>query len=522
MPSTPSHAGEVVRILSEGVCTIPEALDFWRRTSPARVALRHGDVTLTFAELAETVETAAAALERCGIRQGHRVVLVGYNSIDWVVSYLGVLRAGGVIVPANNRISAIQMRDQCELLDARFVLHDGDHLELVGLTASPGRNLIDIATLVGLPPDRLSVDRASWPSREHIALVSFTSGTTGQPKGAMLTHEALLRGSAVFAELLGTSADCSTLILVPLFHNTGFVDQLGHMLVAGGCTNLLARYRTAAAVSELRERPVTFITAVPSILRLLMVSEESDHAFSNAQVVLFGGSPMPRSWTDELLRRWPHLRLVHGYGLTEFTSACSFLPSEMIAEKGESVGYPAPGVELRVVNEQGDDCKPHEIGEVQVSGITCMTGYWRQPHLTINKFSGRWLRTGDLGHLDDDGLLWLCGRVDDVINRGGEKVLPSFVESCIAQRPEISDVSVFGVDDPVLQKRVGAAVELRPGATFSEREMRDALAELLADYAIPEFWVISTSFPRTASGKVDRRAIAADFSTAQSMSQEDT
>jgi acyl-CoA synthetase (AMP-forming)/AMP-acid ligase II len=502
-PETPDSTVAVRRPFD----SIPAALRHWAHRTPGRTALVCGDEALSYTELSDRVDAVAAELGRRGVKAGDRVMLVGHNSIGWVVAYLAVLRTGALVAPANNRLSPEQFRDQAALLDARLIIHDHDHSDLVAIARAEGRALQALARLQDAPDLAKS---APLPTIDPSApaLISFTSGTTGQPKGAVLSHAALLHGSAAFADYLGTNREVSTLILVPLFHNTGFVDQLGHMLVAGGQTNLLPRFRTADAVAEIRRRPVTFITAVPSIIRLLMVADGISEAFQQAHVVLFGGSPMPAAWTGELRTRWPHLRLVHGYGLTEFTSACSFLPPELIASVGESVGRSAPGVSLRVVDELGNDALEGTVGEVWAAGRTRMTEYWREPALTAAKMSGQWLRTGDLGYFDADGLLWLTGRLDDVIIRGGEKVLPAFVESCLAEIPEISDAAVFGVDDPVLQKRIAAAVELRPRHRFDQEAARTYLASRLPDYAIPEFWFVYKSLPRTASGKVDRRAAA--------------
>ncbi|MFE2425943.1 AMP-binding protein [Streptomyces sp. NPDC059373] len=491
--------------------TLPAALRHWAGTTPDRVALRHGAEHLTYAELDASVDRVAGALAARGAGRGDRVVLIGLNSVPWIMAYLACLRLGVVVAPANNRLNATQLRDQCDLLEAKAVLHDAAHAELVRDIARPGREVIELGDLVRTAQgNEFTVPDA--PDPEDIALISFTSGTTGAPKGAVLSHEALYKGALAVAEFHGSTPDDSTLILVPVFHNTGFNDQFGHMLVAGGCTHLLTKYRTGDAIAELRERPVTFLAAVPSILRMLMMSDEAEHIYGPAAKLFFGGSPMPAAWIDELLARWPHLRLTHAYGLSEFTSICSFLPHELVASKGESVGLPAPRVHLKVVDDQGHEQAPGRTGEVWVTGPTRMTGYWRQPELTEQKFRGQWLRTGDLGYLDDDGLLWLTGRVDDVINRGGEKILPSFVESCIAQRPDVGQVVVFGIEDPVLQQRVAAAVEPRPDTMFNEHAARDHLATRLPDYAVPERWVIYKKLPLTASGKVDRREVARRFS----------
>ncbi|MFC8502603.1 class I adenylate-forming enzyme family protein [Pedococcus sp. NPDC057267] len=485
--------------------SIPEALAHWASVQPDAVAVDDGTEVLTYGDLKDRVEKCALRLRALAVHPGERVVIVGHNSVVWVVAYLSVLHAGAVVAPANNRLSPAQFAQQVDLLDARLVLHDADHRHLAEDTTSDRRLALELASLAhGTTADERPPSGASDPDAP--ALISFTSGTTGLPKGAVLTSSALFAGSAVFADYLSSSPADSTLVLVPLFHNTGFVDQLGHMLVCGGRTNLLPKFRTADATAALARQPVTFVTAVPSIIRLLMVAEGADEALSHARVVLFGGSPMPAAWSQELMDRWAGLRLVHGYGLTEFTSACSFLPHEYMLTDGESVGFPAPDVELRITDDTGSPAPAGHVGEVWVAGPTRMSGYWRQPELTAAKTSGAWLRTGDLGFRDERGLLWLTGRVDDIINRGGEKVLPAFVESCLADVPAIAQAAVFGVEDPILQHRIAAAIELRAHATFDEVSAVRQLASRLPDYAVPEQWYVVETLPRTASGKVDRRA----------------
>lgn len=485
--------------------TLPEALARWALLAPDRTAVVHQEQSLTYAELAARADSIAYSVIHRDLRPGDRVVLVGDNSLAWVCAYLGVLRAGAVVVAANNRLNPSQFREQCDLVDASLVLHDPAYAELA---QASGRTSVDLGDLLAMSaPDAL----LQWPEPADDALISFTSGTTGTPKGAVLSHDALFRGSAVWPDYVGTGPGDSTLVMVPLFHNTGFIDQLGHMLIAGGSTHLLTKFHTLDAVSELAARPVTFHTAVPSILRLLTVSDGADSVYGPARIVEFGGSPMPAAWSEELLGRWPHLQLIHGYGLSEFTSVCTFLPPDLVLDAGESVGRPAPGVQLQITRADGRPAETNEVGEVWVAGATRMSRYWNQPALTKSKFVGQWLRTGDLGRVDRNGLLWLSGRVDDAINRGGEKVLPAFVEARIASLSGIAEACVFGYDDAILQQRVGVAIRLRPDADFDETEARTQLLDQLPDYAVPEQWVIYGELPRTASGKTDRRAISRDF-----------
>jgi long-chain acyl-CoA synthetase len=478
-----------------------EALEHWAAETPSRTALRVGTRETSFADLAALARQRARLLSAKGVSRGDRVVIVGHNSLGWVTAYLAVMRLGAIVVPANNRLSAAQMAELCALLDARIVMADSHHVPLFAQVDLPILRLEDDDAVPG------AVALPDLAPPELPALISFTSGTTGQPKGAMLSGAALCRASGVFRDYFRSTRSDSTVVIAPMFHNTGFVDQFGHMLLAGGETTLVPEFHRREAIEAFKGAPSTIVTAVPSVLRMLMMLDEADAVFATARTVLFGGSPMPAAWSREMLARWPHLRLVHGYGLTEFGSACSFLPASQVEAHGESVGFAAPGVELRLVGDDGEDVAPGAVGEVWVAGPTRMIEYWRRPDATAEKISGKWLRTGDLGRFDAEGRLFLDGRKDDVINRGGEKILPSHLESLLSERPDVASCVVVGVPDPVLQEVPVAAVEVRPGHVFDAAQARNFMATRLPGYAIPAHFHLFEPLPRIASGKVDRRQV---------------
>lgn len=480
------------------------ALRHWAAHTPDRRALQLDDAVLRFADLQDLAEARAIWLLDRGVERGDRVVIVGLNSLDWVVAYMAVMRLGAVAVPANNRISAAQMADLVRLLDARLALTDDAHRALFAEAATRVESLEDWRR-----PDGGRGDLPELPGNGAPALISFTSGTTGQPKGAVLSQGALFEASAVFHRYFATGPDDTTVVLAPMFHNTGFVDQFGHMLIAGGATTLVREFHRQQALDAFSRSPASFVTAVPSVIRMLMLLEGADVIFGPARTVLYGGSPMPAAWSRELLARWPHLKLVHGYGLTEFGSACSFLSAEFVEARGESVGQAAPGVRLKLVGDDGAEAAPGEVGEVWVAGPTRMTEYWRRPDATAEKLSGDWLRTGDLGRFDPDGLLFLEGRRDDIINRGGEKILPSHLESLLAERSDVAACAVVGVPHPLLQQVPVAALEVRPGHTFDVEGARAWLAANLPGYALPTAYLTFDALPRIASGKVDRRSVGA-------------
>lgn len=492
--------------------TTIEALDRWNHAAPDRIALTDGDEELSYARLMREVETTALRLMALGVARQDRVIIVGDNTWQWVVAYLATLRLAAIAVPMNNRLASVQVRELVDLVEPRAALADDVHVPL--FEACDGLALFSINGTAALPLACVAPAQAllpEMPRGQEDALISFTSGTTGVPKGAVITHEALCKASQVYVRTIGAGSGSSTLIVAPLFHNTGFVDQLGTMILAGGRSDLLLRYRTREAVAACRRRPVTFVTAVPSVLRMMMTAEGAEAIYGPARDVLFGGSPMPAPWSAELNARWPGLRLWHGYGLTEFTSCCTLLPAELILTRGDSIGHSAEGVELRLVGDDGRDVPDGEVGEIWVAGDTRMREYWKRPDITAEKLSGKWLRTGDLARRGEHGLLYHVGRRDDVINRGGEKVLPSFIEAMLAEVPSIAQAVVFAVPNPILQNSIMAAAEPRPNAAVDVAAALDFLRARLPGYAVPEDLIVSADLPRTASGKIDRRAVQAAY-----------
>lgn len=490
---------------AEHFVTLPDALEYWAATTPGRIALTEGDSELTYAGLAECVSRCRTWLRGKYVAKGDRVVIAGYNSISWIVHFLAILGLEAVIAPTNNRLNASQFADQVETLEAALVLRDKDHTELSSEVSS--------AIICDLEHD-LPCERSNYssPAQEASALVSFTSGTTGRPKGATLSQGTLAGTSWAFARALDTGPEDSTLVVVPLFHNAGFADQFGHMLLVGGRTDLLRKYKTSQAIEALRNRPITYLAAVPSIHRLLMLADGSEQVFQSIGTLFYGGSRMPTGWIREFSERWPDLRLYHGYGLSEYGSMVTVLGPAYAQTHPKSVGHPVPGTRVRIVGEDGKDVHSGMIGELLVTGPTIMEGYWQQPSLTANVITNGWLHTGDLARADEDGFYYVEGRVDDVINRGGEKIVPGHVEDLLSEDPAIAQSAVFPFPDPILQQRVYAAVETKPHETFDENRTRRTLREHLPDYAVPEKIFSVSSLPRTGSGKIDRRAIASRYS----------
>jgi long-chain acyl-CoA synthetase len=486
--------------------TLSAALRAHAVAAPSRPALSAGDEALSYGELSALVGGLAGRLAALGAGPGERVAILGPNSIEWVAAFLACLDAGAVAVPLNHRLSPAELAGQIAQVEPRLVLA-GEGLESVAAPAAAACG----AALRALTRDG---ERSIWhergrpapaePPPDAPALIAFTSGSTGAPKGAVIAHGALAHAARAGALAVGTGADDRTLVMVPLFHNTGFADQLGQMLMVGGAVDLLPDFGIGAARRALLRRPATYLIAVPGILRLLSQAEDAGAMLAACRVACFGGSPMPEAWIRELAARWPRLGLFNIYGLTEYTSLSHCLQPDDLEAHGDSVGRPVDGAAQLVVDEGGRPVPSGEPGMVLVAGPSRMSGYWRAPERTREVLRGRWLVTGDLGSVSEDGFLRLAGRASEIINRGGEKVSPVQVEAAVNLEPGVAEAGVVGAPHPIFGERVVAFVRLEDGSGLDEEAARRHLLGRVADYAVPERFFVVDELPRTAAGKVDR------------------
>lgn len=484
------------------------ALSDWANRQPDAPALSDASTELTYAELLAEVDDAADRLAGLGVEPGERVAVVGRNTIEWILVFLGALRSGAIVVPLNYRLSPREIARQLEVCQPRVTLAAEDlveRLEGAGvdspltLERESARCLFDIEAAPRQPDNTAAASTA---------VISFTSGTTGPPKGAMITHAGLVASAKAYAHCFGTTSADRTLVLVPLFHNTAFVDQLAQMVLVGGSVDLVEEFSVRGAIEALSRRPASYLIAVPSIYRLLMLSERADEAFAGCRIAAYGGAPMPEAWINELQERWPHMRLFNVYGLTEFTAVSHILGPEHLPERGGSVGPPVAGVRHRVVDEAGNELPPGSVGEIQLVGPTRMVGYWGNGAANSQALEGAWLRTGDLGWIGEDDFLSVKGRACEVINRGGEKIYASQVEAALCRIDGIGEAAVVGAPHPIFQECVVACVTTAE-ESLDEAEVRRALLDELPDYAVPEALVVRAELPRNAAAKVDRRAIRA-------------
>ena len=472
--------------------TLPEFLLHWAERTPETVFADEPDrgCSMTYGQAARLVARHRARLRGLGVQRGDRVALLGDNSCAWIAAYLGAMAHGAVAAPLNTRQAEGDLHRTLEDLDPAAIVGDPPYLSRV--PERYRRRAVESADVAATESSAPSLD-GSEARPEEVGVLCYTSGTTGEPRGVMIRNDSLVRNAAMFAHLFHSGPDSATAVVCPLFHNTGYNDGLAHMLLANGRVDVPRRFDPPAVARALAEGRYTFLIGVPTIYgRMLALLETAPPLASSAPWFAYGGAAMPGPLAARLSRVVPGVRFVNVYGMSEATSMTHYLPWRPGDRDLTAIGVAVPGVRDRIAPG----------GELQVVTPTAMVGYWRDQAATRAKFDGPWLRTGDLARLGADGLLRIVGRVDELINRGGEKIPPVEVESAITAHPDVVEAAVVGLPDGDLGEIVGAAVVARPGSALDAPQLGRFLGERIADYKSPRKVRFLTALPRNPNGKV--------------------
>lgn len=488
---------------------------------PGRTAIVGDDRRIDYAGFWREAQGFAHALRVRGLQPGERVAILLPNRIEAAVACYGAWLAGGIAVPLNAQARERDFQAWLAHCDARHVVFEtrhGDAVTAIDAADAMGAQAIERWSIDGDHPlagasasheDACGIDPAGIAS-DDIALILYTSGTTGAPKGVTLSHGNLLANADAVVRYLALDERDSVLSILAFYYAYG-ASVLHTHLMSGGCVvlaqNLLFPHLLMDTIA--RER-ITGFSGVPSTFALLLERVKlADYDLSSLRYLTQAGGAMSPVLARRLRAALPDARLFVMYGQTEATSRLTYLPPERLDEKLGAVGIPVDGVELRIVREDGHDAEMGETGEVRVRGPNVMRGYWKNADATAAVLVDGWLRTGDLGHLDADGVLWLAGRRSDMIKTGAHRVHPGDIEDVIAEIPGVSEVAVVGVDDNVLGQVIKAFV-VAPGLPLnSGNHIKAHCRERLATYKIPRDIAFVSALPRTASGKVRRAALLA-------------
>lgn len=473
---------------------------------PERIAVQDGELRITYAELLRQASTVAGNLQARGLRRGDRVALILPNCIEFVAAYYGVLLAGGVAVLLN---AAARLRDFTAWLqncEPAFVLLEAANTEAAAAAAQlaqPPQLWHSSAD----PTRPFGLDAAPSTALElhddDAACLMYTSGTTAQPKGVTLSHRNLASNTAAIVEYLGLGSTDSIVTVLPFYYSYGSSVLHSHLQAGGRVVlekNLVYPHLVVASMA--RERATGF-AGVPSTFALLLSRVKlHEHDLSSLRYVTQAGGAMPPALTQRLREALPAAAVIVMYGQTEATARLTYLPAGQLERKLGSVGIGIPGVEIQVRTEQGASAPAGTVGEVWARGPNVMLGYWRDASATAQVKQDGWLRTGDMGRLDEEGFLYLSGRRSDMIKAGAHRIHPQDIEDVIAEMPAVREAAVVGVDDATLGQSIQAYVVADPELT--PLQIQAHCRERLAAYKVPKTVHIVASLPRTASGKVRR------------------
>ena len=437
------------------------------RAHAGRVAVRVGDAAMTYRELDEASARVAGLLRERGLKPGDRVGIMLPNVAEFPVAYYGVLRAGGIAVPMNPLLKAREVAyhlgdSGAGLIFAWHAFADEARGGAGQVNAEP--IVVDPSgfpdLLACVAPDYEVADRDTGDT----AVILYTSGTTGQPKGAELTHGNLASNTEVAcADIVRAQPDDVIFGGLPLFHAFGQTGALNLAIAAEACLTLLPRFDAETALRIIAGHRVTVFEGVPTMyVALLHRPDRADFDVSALQMCFSGGAALPA----EVLRGFEQAfgcMVLEGYGLSETSpvASCNFPDRE---RKPGSIGTPIRGVQMRVVDKEDHEVPQGEVGEIVIRGPNVMKGYWHRPETTAEAIRDGWFHTGDLARVDEDGYFYIVDRKKDMIIRGGYNVYPSEIEELLYQHPAVAEAAVIGLPHPALGEEVGAAVTLKPGA----------------------------------------------------------
>ncbi|MFO1425562.1 MAG: AMP-binding protein [Steroidobacteraceae bacterium] len=491
-------------------------------------AILTDDGVVTWGEMRVLVERLAGGLRRRGLKRGDRVAILAVNSPRYYEIMFAVIWAGGVLVPINTRFSDKEILYCLNDLEGAWVGADDALLQVVerlkgqvqglqgllhiGLEVPPA-GYTGMAELASGDPALVGAD----PLAKDVAMIYYTGGTTGLSKGVMLSHLQVKHTAQQIAAAMKTEDPiCSDSVFVhaaPMYHMADGAMCFTMAMVAGA-NSFMTRYDIPAFVQHVNRHKVTHATLVPTMIKTLCDYLNTHRlALPTLKGVLYGGAPMPPPVLELAMQTLPGVQLFQGYGSTEALIISVLEPQYHVLDVAHrdvlrSAGRPLAGVLIAILDAEGRELPPGQVGEVCVRSNAVMKGYWKKPELTLKTLHGNWLHTGDAGYLDERGFLYLVDRVKDMVISGGENIYPKEVENALLTCREIDECAVIGLPHDTWGEVVHAIVRPKPGAQLDEHSLTQLCRTLIAGYKLPKsFEFVDEELPRTSLGKIDKVAM---------------
>lgn len=480
--------------------------------NPDGVAYVFDDHPVGYAALADRSQRLARALVVAGLGKGDRVGVLMRNRPEWLEAFFGVTGAGGAVVPLNYLLRSGELEFILTDCDARWLIYEGEFAQAATELASRMVNL----NIIGVDdPDAYpalladAADTTALPDLgpDDLALLQYTSGTTGHPKGAMHTHATVLWNSYHQIADFGITRDDVCQVTPALCWAAGFHDLALATLWAGGRLVLeRGSFDPAVFLRNVEQHRVTSTLLVPTVLKRVLAEPSFGlRDLSSLRLIISGGEPVPITASEDMHQRLPGCDVLQVYGLSEFPTLMLLLPAADAARKAGSTGKACSIAQVRVVNSNGEQVSPGEVGEIMCRSPAVTRGYFGRPEATHATLADGWLHTGDLATVDEDGYLFVSGRAKDMIITGGLNVYPAEVERVLAQHPGITEAAVVGVSDEQWGEVGWAHVVVANGQRLDETELVPWLRGQLASYKVPREYIFRAELlPRTTSGKVQK------------------
>lgn len=483
---------------------------------PDNEALVCGETRLTYRQLAAESDRVAAGLVANDIRAGNRVGMLLSNRVEFVTTLLACLRIGAICVPLGARLQTPEIAYILEHCGAAVLIHDAELADRLPAAAdlprlkhrfAAGGDCEGSQPFAQLLQD--AIPPAANPPEEDTAVILYTSGTTGRPKGAMLAHFNIVHSALHFQYCMGLTPADRSLLAVPASHVTGLIAIIVTAWQGGGAVIMVPEFRAREFLPLAARERLTHTIMVPAMYNLCLLQPDFDrYDLSSWRVGGYGGAPMPQATIAALAQKLPQLGLMNAYGATETTSPTTMMPPEKSATHSDSVGLEAPCADVIVVDADGREVPRGETGEIWIRGPMVVPGYWANPEATAREFTAGFWHSGDIGSIDADGFVRVFDRVKDMINRGGYKVFSVEVENVLSHHPGVLESAIIARPCPVLGERVHAFVARKADAAVTESDLKDFCATRLADYKVPEtFTLLDEPLPRNANGKLLKRVL---------------
>ncbi len=507
------YGDRVVRCFVERPHSMHALLERAVARCPDQDAVVHNGQRWSYRDLDADVARIAGGLAAHGVQPGERVVLFLGNRPEFVSVLFAVQRLGAIAVPIGEREQRPGLAYMLQQCGACAIVFDAALAERipptdevpcvrVRLVAGEAPGAVPLANLQGDLQD-------AAPVREQdTALILYTSGTTGRPKGAMLTHLNVAHSVRHYELCMGLRAGDRSALAVPASHVTGLIAIIAAMVHIGGAVVVLSEFKAPAFLQLLQDERVTHTLMVPAMYQLCLLQPTFDSArLASWRIGGYGGAPMPVSAIDAMAQRLPGLTLINAYGSTETTSPTTMMPPGLTRAHADSVGIALPCADVRVVDDEGRELPRGESGELWIGGPMVVPGYWDNPEATAANFTEGYWHSGDLGSVDAEGFVRLFDRKKDMLNRGGFKIYSVEVEHCLVALPGVVEAAIVGRPCPVLGERVHAFL-YAPGLARDDEAVRAHCRARLTDYKVPETITWSdTPLPRNAGGKLLKRLL---------------